>query len=176
MISLCTDSQCRSACMRMCNQRNTSNRHPSRSHLDWLLPSLHRWLPDDFPTGPAGCLCVCVMSLWRTSSTLQPGIISFEAQLTLKVQLQQRALWQSRVKYFYAVALDDRETHLLICSSKRPQGKLGSWVGKGVILWDIGSMYRAKNQTLMRSYLSLLLQLFCTICTSLQWPWPDSLL
>lgn len=63
-------------------------------------------------------------SLQCTSFTLHPAITSCGAQLTLKVQLQERALGQSRVKYFYVVALDDRENHLLLCSSKRPQVKL----------------------------------------------------
>lgn len=108
--------------------------HKDPSSL-WLLPSkraLHRQLT-------AVSLSVCsskkrlVMSPWCTSSALQPGIVSSEAQLTSKVQLQQRAMWLSWVKYFCTAALDDRETAYLFAWTKRPEGKLWSWERKWVI-------------------------------------------
>lgn len=132
-----------SASMWLHKQRSSPNRHPRRPQLNWLLPKgfSHRGSPLSQRIGwlairqcEYACLCVSMavkridMSLCCASSALRPEIKSSQAQLTFKVQLQQWALQQSRVKYFYTAVLDDRETcWYWFVWAKRPRGILESW-------------------------------------------------
>lgn len=79
--------------------------HTSIQLPAWLITGrqkcARRW-----PAAVAQARPIPAMSPRRTSSAPQPGIVPFEAQLTLKVQLRQGALWQSRGKYFRAAAYD----------------------------------------------------------------------
>lgn len=110
-------------CARDCATKGTrpTDIHQHRTLTDYCLAKEFAKVTAHYPTAVCVLSCHCGVRL-----RLRGQESSFKAQLTLKVQLQQRVLWQSRVKYFYAVALGDRETHLPICPSKRPQEKLGS--------------------------------------------------